>query len=216
MILTMSRLKSFCDIVLPETIRYSHQLYTNAILVAFMTNGQYHFFPQITGLESDNAWSSRPTPPIPWLFAAIAAGCWIFCFSFPFIRHFARLIGCTLYALLPIKTTELSFHLTISILPSLLKSKNTLSFFFIFWHQLEETSLSYHFSLCQLPWIHWLRGHISLNSFYRSCQSKRCHFLDFSNFQNTFYNTCTKRFITTLICPSLISFDFIGDCYCTG
>ena len=70
MIPTMCRLKYFCGIVSPEMIPYSHKLYINAILMAFMTSGQYHFFPWITGLKLDNAHSSRSTPPIPWLYAA--------------------------------------------------------------------------------------------------------------------------------------------------
>ena len=62
-------------------------------------------------------------------------------------------------------------------LPSLLKSKDPLSGFFFFWHQLEDTSLSYHFSLCQLPWIPWLRVHIK-----RSRRSEGCDLLDFFKF----------------------------------
>ena len=134
-----------------------------------MTNGQYHFFQKITGLKSDNAWSSRSAPPIPWLHASITAGCWIFCFPFSFIYLFALPIGCKPYALLTIVTTELSFHLTTSMLPSLLESKDSLSFFFFFFLlQLENTSLSYHFSSRQLPWIPWLQGDISMNSLKRS------------------------------------------------
>ena len=73
---TMCRLKSFWGIVSPETIRCSRQLYTNAILMAFITNGQYNFFPRMTGLKSDNAASSRSTPPIPRLYAAYAFSSW--------------------------------------------------------------------------------------------------------------------------------------------
>ena len=96
MIPTTCCLKSFFYIVSQKTIRYSHKLYTNAILMAFMTNGQYHFSPWITGLKSNNARSHRSTPPIPWLYAAIKAGCWIFCFPFPFTHLFALPIGCTI------------------------------------------------------------------------------------------------------------------------
>ena len=89
-------------------------------------------FPKNHCPQLDNAWSSRSTRPIPRLYTTIMAGCWIFCFPFPFIHLFPFPIGCTPYALLPIVTTELSLHLTISRLPSRLKSKDPLSFFYIF------------------------------------------------------------------------------------
>ena len=115
------------------------------------------------------------------------AGCWIFCLLFCFIHLFALSIGYTPYGLLPVVTTELSFHLTMSTLPSLLKSKDPLSIVYIFWHQQEDNSLSCHSSLCQLLWIPWLRGHISMNSLKRSCQSKRCDLLDFYRFPKYFW-----------------------------
>ena len=101
MIPTTCRLKCFCGIVSPETIRCSSQLYTNAILMAFMTNGQYLFFPRVTGLKSDNAQSSRSTPPIPILYAAITAGCRIFYFFFSFYSSL-----CTSYWLHTIRITS--------------------------------------------------------------------------------------------------------------
>ena len=121
-----------------------------------MTYGQYHIFPRITGLKSDNARSSRSTPPVPRLYAVIMADCWIFCFVLPFPQ---------LFALLPVHDTHV-------ITPEIKISPFV--FLHFFWHQLEENSLSYYFSLYQLTWIFWLRGHISMNSLRRSCQSKRC------------------------------------------
>ena len=53
-------------------------------------------------------------------------------FPFPFIHFFALPMDCTPYTLLPVVTTELSFHLTSPMLASLLKSKKPLSFSFIF------------------------------------------------------------------------------------
>ena len=66
---------------------------------------------------------------IPRLYAVITAACWIFCFPFPFIHLLALPTGCRPYALLSIITKEFSFHLIISILPSLLKSKDPFRFF---------------------------------------------------------------------------------------
>ena len=131
MIPGMCRLKSFCSIVSPETIQCSFQLYTDAILMAFMTNGQYQFFPQITDLKSDDARSSRSTPPILRSYAAITV---VVKYLFPFFFYPSlcisyRLLSIVLHLII---TTELSFHLTVSMLPSLLISKDPLSFFYIF------------------------------------------------------------------------------------
>ena len=185
--------------------------------MTFITNGQYHFFPQNTGLKLNNTRSSRSAPPIRRLYAAITAGCWIFCFRINSIHLFALPTGCTPYALLPIVTTELPFHLTISMLPSLLKLKDSPLFFSLFfWHQLEDISLSYHFSLWQLPWIPWLPGHISMNTWKEVLSVNAVIFWIFTNFQRVFNNAYTQRFINTLTCPSLINFDFIRDSCCTG
>ena len=207
---TMCRLKFFSDIGSPETTRYSLQLYASAILMAFITKGQYHFFPRISGRKSDNA-QCRSTSPIPRLYAAISAGCWIFCFPFPFIHLFALTIGCTSYALLRTVTTELSFHLTISMLPSLLKQKDALSFFFIF-----LTSTRGHFiilpflivSLCQLLSISWLRDHISMSSLKRSCRSIFCDLLDFYNFPKYFKQHVYPKFHRYLDLSFLDKFRF--------
>ena len=148
MISTMCRLKSFCGTVSPKTIRYSRQLYANVMLMTFMTNGQYHFFPQITGLKSDNARSSTSTPPIPQLYATRTAGCWIF-FSFSFYPSL-----CTSNGLHTIHITSScnnrivipSYKSNVGITPEI--KKTPFIFLHFFWHQPEVTLLSYHFSLC--------------------------------------------------------------------
>ena len=126
--LTTRRRKSFWEKTSPEMILYIRQLYTNAMFIAFMISGQYHFLPRITGLRSDKARSSRSTPPIPRLYAAITAGSVMFPLPFPLIHLLAFPTGSTPYALLPMVTTELSFHRTISRLLALLKSYDPFPF----------------------------------------------------------------------------------------
>ena len=99
--LTTRRRKSFWEKTSPEIILYIRQLYTNAMFIAFMISGQYHFLPRITGLRSDKARSSRSTPPIPRLYAAITAGSVMFPLPFPLIHLLAFPTGSTPYALLP-------------------------------------------------------------------------------------------------------------------
>ena len=112
------------------------------MFIAFMISGQYHFLPRFTGLRSDKARSSRSTPPIPRLYAAITAGWVNFPLPFPLILLLAFPTGSTPYALLPMVTSELSFHRTISRLLVLLKSYDPLSLFFIL-----RTSANGHFSI---------------------------------------------------------------------
>ena len=83
MIPTMCRLKFFSDIGSPQTTRYSLQLYASAILMAFITKGQYPFFPRISGRKSDNA-QCRSTSPIPQLYAAVSARLLNILFPFSF------------------------------------------------------------------------------------------------------------------------------------
>ena len=165
-----------------------------------MTNGQFHFFSQITSLKSNNARSIRSTPPIPWLYAEITAGCWIFCFPFPFIYLFALPIGCTLYALLPIVTTELSLHLKISMLSSFLKSKDLLLFFFFFF-DINQRKLHYpiisHCASC--PESLGCEVTYQRIAWKEVVEENTVIFRIFTNFQSILDNTCTQRFITTLI-----------------
>ena len=175
MIATVCHLKSFCGLVSPEIIRYSRQLYKNAILMAFMTNGQYHFFPQITGLESNNVRSSRSTPLIPRLYAAITLN-----ILFPFF--FCSSL-CTSYWLHTIRITSNcnhrivipSYNFNVAITPEIKISP----FAFLYFFDINQRTIFYNFSLFQL------------------------------------YNTFTQRFITTLIWPFLINFNFIRDSCCT-
>ena len=132
----MCRLKSFCSIVSPETIQCSFQLYTDAILMAFMTNGQYQFFPQITDLKSDNARSSRSTPPILRSYAAITV---VVKYLFPFFFYPSL---CILHRLLSIRTTSNynnrivipSYNFNVAITPDIRRSPFVfLHFFNINW-----------------------------------------------------------------------------------
>ena len=91
------------------------------MLIAFIISDQYHFLPQIIGLRSDKARSSRSTPLIPRLYAAITAGWVMFPLPFPLIHRLAFPTGSTPYALPPMVTTVLSFRLTISRLLVLLQ-----------------------------------------------------------------------------------------------
>ena len=140
--LTTRRRNFFWDRNSPEMILYIRQLQTNAMFIAFMISGQYHFLPQITGLRSEKAWSSRSTPFIPRLYAAITAGLMMFPLPFPLIHLLAFPTRSTPYAILPMVTTKLSFHRTISRLLVILKSYDPLSLFFI-----SLTSANGHFSI---------------------------------------------------------------------
>ena len=176
MIPTMCRLKSFCGIISPETIQYSRQLYTDAILITFTSNGQYHFFPQITGLKSNNTRSSRSTALIPRLYA-VMVGCWTF-FSLFFYLTF-----CTSCWLHTIRITSNcsngivipSHNFNVAITPEI-KISPFWHLFFTFWHQLEDISLSYHFSLCRFLWIPWLGGHTSMNNLKKGVED--CDYLN--------------------------------------
>ena len=127
----LCRLKSFCGMNLPETIRYTNQLYTSAILMVFRVNTEYHFFPLVTCLKWDNEQSGRLNCTNSLVLCSI--NCELLNVLFPF---FFYLFLCTSYWLHTIHiisltvTTEFQ-HLTISILPSILKSKDPLSFFVI-------------------------------------------------------------------------------------
>ena len=92
------------------------------MFITFMTSGQYHFLPQITGLRSNKARSSKSTQPIPRLYAAITTGWVMFFLLFTLIHLLAFPTGSTPYALLPMVTIKLSFHRIISRLLVLLKS----------------------------------------------------------------------------------------------
>ena len=146
MIPRMYRLKSFCSIVSPETIQCSFQLYTDAILMAFMTNGQYQFFPQITDLKSDDARSSRSTPPILRSYAAITV---VIKYLFPFFFYPSL---CISYRLLSIRTTSNynnrivipSYNFNVAITPDIKRSPFVfLHFFNINWRIIHYRIISH-------------------------------------------------------------------------
>ena len=157
-----------------------------AILMAFKTNDQYHFSPQITGLKSDNARSVKSTPHHSSIICSNNGGLLDILFPFSFYSS-----PCTSYWLQTICITfnynkrifipSYNFNIAITF-----EIKRSLSFFSFFWHQLEYTSLSYQFSLCQLPWIPWLLGHISINSLKRS-RIRRCDHWEFYKFSKYFW-----------------------------
>ena len=127
---------SSTEFLLGKDFTKNDPIYTSTInkcdiFNAFMISGQYHFFPRITGFRLDKVRSSRLTPPIPRLYAAITANWVMFPLPFPLIHLLVFPTVSTPYALRPMLTIELSFHRTISRLFVLLKSYDPLSLFFI-------------------------------------------------------------------------------------